>query len=151
VASEEPPIGPSLTQQSLGAHLHGRRLDGLGETYYLPRAVSAIIHDFYAPLLIGRNPLDIENHWNNLFSAVSFFGSMGAEMRAISAIDIALWDLAGKHSGQPIYNLLGGRNRDRVPSIILVWAMVITQTTRLGWKAAPENWRRICFAKASRP
>jgi L-alanine-DL-glutamate epimerase-like enolase superfamily enzyme len=50
-------------------------LTGLGETYYLPRAVSAIVHDFYAPLLIGRNPLDIENHWNNLFSAVIFSGS----------------------------------------------------------------------------
>ena len=90
-------------------------LTGLGETYYVPRAVSAIIHDMYAPLLIGRNPLDIENHWNNLFSLVSFFGSAGAEMRAISAIDIALWDLAGQHAGQPIYNLLGGRNRDRIP------------------------------------
>ncbi len=90
-------------------------LVGLGETYYAPRAVSALIHDTFAPLLIGRNPLDIENHWNNLFSLASFFGFAGAEMRAISAIDIALWDLAGQHSGQPIYNLLGGRNRDRIP------------------------------------
>jgi len=90
-------------------------LIGLGETYYLPRAVGAIIHDVCAPLLIGRYPLDIENHWNNLFSLVNFFGFAGAEMRAISAIDIALWDLAGQHNGQPIYNLLGGRNRDRIP------------------------------------
>ncbi len=75
-------------------------LAGLGETYYVPRAVSAMIHDTFAPLLIGRNPLDIDNHWNNLFSLANFFGSAGAEMRAISAIDIALWDLAGQHSGQ---------------------------------------------------
>src|ERR1035438_4037205 len=90
-------------------------LVGLGETYYVPRAVNAVIHDVFAPLLIGRDPLDIENHWNNLFSLVNFFGFAGAEMRAISAVDIALWDLAGQHSGQPIYNLLGGRNRDRIP------------------------------------
>lgn len=90
-------------------------LVGLGETYYVSRAVSAVIHDTYAPLLIGRDPLDIENHWNNMFSLANFFGYAGAEMRAISAIDIALWDLAGQHTGQPIYNLLGGRNRDRVP------------------------------------
>ncbi len=90
-------------------------LTGLGETYYLPRAVSAIIHDIFAPLLIGRNPLDIENHWNNMFSLVNFFGFAGAEMRAISAIDIALWDIAGKHSGRPVYSLLGGRSRDRIP------------------------------------
>ena len=90
-------------------------LVGLGETYYLPRAVAAVIHDTIAPLLIGRDPLDIENHWNNIFSLVNFCGYAGAEMRAISAVDIALWDIAGQHTDQPIYNLLGGRNRDRMP------------------------------------
>ena len=90
-------------------------LVGLGETYYLPRAVSAIIHDVLAPLLIGRNALDVENHWNNMFSLVNFFGFAGSEMRAISAVDIALWDLAGQYSGQAIYNLLGGRNRETIP------------------------------------
>jgi L-alanine-DL-glutamate epimerase-like enolase superfamily enzyme len=90
-------------------------LVGLGETYYTPRAVSAIIHDVFANLLLGRSALDIENHWNNLFSTINFFGFAGAEMRAMSAVDIALWDLVGQHTGQPIYNLLGGRNRERVP------------------------------------
>jgi L-alanine-DL-glutamate epimerase-like enolase superfamily enzyme len=89
-------------------------LAGLGETYYLPRAVSAVIHDLFAPLLIGRDPVDIENHWNNLFSLVNFCGFAGAEMRAISAIDIALWDLLGQYTQQPIYNLLGGRNRESI-------------------------------------
>ncbi len=90
-------------------------LSGLGESYYLPRAVAAIIHDVYAPLLIGRDPRDIENHWSNLFALVNFCGAMGAEMRAISAVDVALWDLAGQIAGQPIYMMLGGRSRDRVP------------------------------------
>ncbi len=90
-------------------------LVGLGETYYLPRAVSAVIHDLFAGLLIGREACDIENHWNNLFSLVNFCGFAGAEMRAISAIDIALWDLLGQYLSQPIYNLLGGRNRERIP------------------------------------
>jgi galactonate dehydratase len=90
-------------------------LMGLGETYYLPRAVSAIIHDLFAPLLIGRDPFDTENHWNNLFSVVNFCGFAGAELRAISAVDIALWDLVGQYLQQPIYNVLGGRNRDRIP------------------------------------
>jgi galactonate dehydratase len=90
-------------------------LVGLGETYYLPRAVAAIIHDLFAPLLVGRDPLDIENHWTNLFSVVNFCGFAGAELRAISAIDVALWDLAGQYLQQPIYNLLGGRSRDRIP------------------------------------
>ncbi len=90
-------------------------LCGTGETYYLPRAVAAVIHELYAPLLIGREALDIENHWNNMFSLASFCGYAGAEMRALSALDLALWDLAGQHLNQPIYNLLGGRNRDRIP------------------------------------
>src|SRR5260221_3362745 len=89
-------------------------LIGLGETYYVPRAVSAVIHDVFANLLIGRNPLDIESHWSNMFSTVNFFGFAGSEMRAISAVDVALWDIMGQHTGQPIYNLLGGRSRDRI-------------------------------------
>lgn len=89
-------------------------LIGLGETYYIPRAVSAVIHDMLAKVLLGRNPLDIENHWSNMFSMVNFFGFAGSEMRAISAIDVALWDIAGQYTGQPIYNLLGGRSRDQI-------------------------------------
>src|SRR5450631_746430 len=82
-------------------------LIGLGETYYLPRAIAAVIHDVLAPLLIGRDARDIENHWANMAAIVSFCGATGAEMRAISAIDIALWDLMGQHAKEPIYNILG--------------------------------------------
>ena len=52
-------------------------LSGLGETYYLPRAVASIIHDVYAPLLIGRDPRDIENHWQNMFALTNFCGVDG--------------------------------------------------------------------------
>jgi galactonate dehydratase len=89
-------------------------LIGLGETFYVPRAVSAMIHDVFTPLLLGNNPLDIERHWHNMMGTVNFFGFAGSEMRAISAVDVALWDIMGQHTGQPIYNLLGGRNRDRI-------------------------------------
>ena len=86
-------------------------LIGLGETYYLPGAVEAIIHEFAAPLLLGQSAFDRERHWQNLFCFANFFGFAGAEMRAISALDIALWDLLGQYVGQPIYNLIGGRCR----------------------------------------
>jgi L-alanine-DL-glutamate epimerase-like enolase superfamily enzyme len=89
-------------------------LIGLGESYYVPRAVSAVIHDVFANLLLGRSAFDIENHWTNMFSTVNFFGYGGTETRAISAIDVALWDLLGQYTGQPIFNLLGGRNRERI-------------------------------------
>jgi galactonate dehydratase len=110
-------------------------LVGLGETYYVLRAVNAVIHDIFAPLLIGRDPLDIENHWNNLFSLVNFFGFAGAEMRAISAVDIALWDLAGQYAGMPIYNLLGGRSRDR----ILIYNTCVNWGKHLDYQAWMEG------------
>jgi galactonate dehydratase len=109
------PLSRQVLPNNLWVRIHtDDGLVGLGETYYLPRAVAAVIHDVYAPLLLGRDPLEIENHWSNMFSLVNFCGFAGAEMRAISAIDVALWDLAGQHLGQPIYTLLGGRNRDRI-------------------------------------
>jgi L-alanine-DL-glutamate epimerase-like enolase superfamily enzyme len=89
-------------------------LIGLGETFYVPRAVSAIVHDVFANLLLGRSPFDIENHWQNMFSTVNFFGFAGSETRAISAVDVALWDIVGQYSGQPIYNMLGGRSREQI-------------------------------------
>jgi L-alanine-DL-glutamate epimerase-like enolase superfamily enzyme len=89
-------------------------LVGLGETFYVPGAVAAVIHDVAAPVLLGQDPLDLERHWHALFHIVNYYGYAGAEMRAISALDIALWDIAGQVAGQPIYNLLGGRVRERI-------------------------------------
>ena len=90
-------------------------LVGLGETFYLPGAVEAAIHEAIASFVIGRSAYDIESIWDQVFSYCNFFGYAGAEMRALSAIDIALWDLAGKRIGQPIYNLLGGKVRETIP------------------------------------
>ena len=99
----------------LWAHVHtDDGLVGLGETYYIPGAVEAVVHEFAAPLLLGQSAFDRERHWQDLFAYANFFGYAGAEMRAISALDIALWDLMGKYVGQPIYNLIGGRYRDTV-------------------------------------
>ncbi len=99
----------------LWVHLHtADGLVGLGETFYLPAAVEAVIHDFAAPLLLGQSAFDRERHWQALFSYANFFGHAGAEMRAISALDIALWDLLGQHTGQPVLNLLGGQTRDSI-------------------------------------
>src|ERR1041385_1688770 len=89
-------------------------LSGLGETYYIPAAVEAVIHDFAAPLLLGQSAFDRERHWQALFSYANFFGHAGAEMRAISALDIAFWDLLGQHTQLPVLKLLGGQTRDTI-------------------------------------
>lgn len=90
-------------------------LIGLGETYPHPASEQAVILDRLAPLLIGRDPLAIERLWADLFLAVSYSGWAGAEMRAISALDIALWDILGQSAGLPVYRLLGGPCRDSIP------------------------------------
>jgi galactonate dehydratase len=87
---------------------------GLGETWYGARAVEAAVHELFAPLLVGRDPMQIESHWYNMFRLADHWGYGGAETRAISAIDIALWDIAGQALGRPIYELLGGACRDRI-------------------------------------
>jgi len=89
-------------------------LVGLGETYPHPEAEAAIIREALAPVLLGRDPLSIDRLWADMFQAISYSGWAGAEMRAISAVDIALWDLAGKALGAPVYQLLGGASRESI-------------------------------------
>src|SRR5215813_3415030 len=89
-------------------------LIGLGESYPNAEAECAIVHTRLASVLLGRDPSAIDRLWAHMFLAVSYSGWGGAEMRAISAIDIALWDLLGKSTGQPIYTLLGGASRQSI-------------------------------------
>jgi len=88
-------------------------LTGLGETFFGPRAVEAWIHETAAPLLLGEDPLRITYLHRKMQGYCGIRGS-GAEMRGLSAIDVALWDLWGKATNQPLYQLLGGRTRERV-------------------------------------
>lgn len=87
---------------------------GCGETYYTPHAVEGLIHDWMAERLLGAEATDIEGHWRFLYERCTAFGTPGAEMRALSAIDIALWDILGKACGQPVWKLLGGAAQDSV-------------------------------------
>ena len=89
-------------------------LYGLGETYPHPASEEAVIHSRLAPRLLGQDARRIEGLWASMFDAVSYSGWAGAEMRAISAVDTALWDLKGKSLGVPVYQLLGGATRDRI-------------------------------------
>ncbi len=88
---------------------------GTGETFPAPAVDRAVILNDFAPLLLGRDPRDIEKIWSDLFLKIQFRGWAGAEIRALSAIDVALYDLLGKSCGMPVYALLGGKFRDSVP------------------------------------
>jgi galactonate dehydratase len=89
-------------------------LIGLGETFFGADAVAAYIHESVAPYLLGKDALRIDEHSHALRSTYVGFSGSGAEMRGLSAIDIALWDIFGQATGQPIHQLLGGLSRDRI-------------------------------------
>ncbi len=74
-----------------------------------------IIQGHLRHLLVGTNPLNIEMLWDQLYTAGDFYGRRGVFVMALSGVDNALWDILGKHTGQPVYRLLGGTTKDRIP------------------------------------
>ncbi|MFG0333394.1 MAG: mandelate racemase/muconate lactonizing enzyme family protein [Maioricimonas sp. JB049] len=93
----------------------GTPVTGHGETYYVPEAAAAVIHDWMAQRLLGADAAAVESHWRFLYERMTAFGGIGAELRALSAVDLALWDILGQLTGQPVWRLLGGPVRDHVP------------------------------------
>src|SRR5690242_593562 len=81
---------------------------GLGETYYTPHSVTAYLNEVLVPQLMEQDPLQIEAFWRHAYDSSHVYGNRGLEMRCLSAIDIALWDIFGQHVGQPVFQLLGG-------------------------------------------
>lgn len=74
-----------------------------------------IIEDQLKNLLVGQSPFNIELLWEQMFRASQFYGRKGAVIEVISAIDLALWDLVGRAVGQPVYNLVGGKTKEKIP------------------------------------
>jgi galactonate dehydratase len=98
----------------LWLHVHtDEGIIGLGETFFGAGAVEAYIHETLAPLVIGEDPLRIEYLARKVEGYLGW-RSTGAEARGNSAFDIALWDLWGKSTGQPVAQLLGGFTRDSI-------------------------------------
>ena len=90
-------------------------LVGIGNAALAPQLTKQAIDLYFKPLLIGQNPWDIEFLWQHMYRKTMAFGREGIGMVAISAIDIALWDLLGKAAKQPVFRLLGGRTKSRIP------------------------------------
>lgn len=87
---------------------------GLGHAGGYKYVTDSMIRDYLKPLLLGLNPLEIERLWDLMFKVTFPHSRKGVGMQAISAVDIALWDLFGKLVGQPVYQLLGGKVRDKI-------------------------------------
>jgi len=89
-------------------------LTGLGESFRGAQATEAVLHEQIAPWLIGRDARGIEAVSRHLTTPYIGFHSAGAEIRAASAIDLALWDLAGQRHGIPVHEALGGAVRSEI-------------------------------------
>ncbi|MCC6540430.1 MAG: L-rhamnonate dehydratase [Bryobacterales bacterium] len=75
-----------------------------------------IVTGHFAKLMMGRDPFDIERNWDLCWRATMSYGRMGVTMNAISGFDMALWDIVGKALNMPVYKLIGGECRDRMPT-----------------------------------
>ena len=88
---------------------------GIGNAALAPRLTKQTIDLYLKPLLVGTNPFDVEFLWQHMYRKTMAFGRKGVGMTAISAVDIALWDILGKAAGQPVFRLLGGRTKRTIP------------------------------------
>jgi galactonate dehydratase len=115
-------------------------LVGWGETTLegKPKSTVAAVEEL-ADYLIGKDPLRIEHHWQQIYRS-AFFRGGPVLMTALSGIDQALWDIAGKHYGVPVYQLLGGPVRDRV-RVYAHWG--IRDLTDAGLEQARERLERL--------
>jgi L-rhamnonate dehydratase len=129
-------------------------LEGIGEADSSPEVVKAIIDAPYShnvacglrELLIGENPLEHERLWRKMYRGSQYFGRTSVTISAMAAIDMALWDLKGKHFGEPIHRLLGGKHHDR----ILAYASILfgrdgSETREIGRRWAESGYRAVKF------
>jgi len=118
-------VSPLLTPETMGTFtFHGwliveiftdEGLVGIGNAALAPLVTKQMIDLYLAPLLIGQNPWDSEFLWQHMYRKTMAFGRKGVALVAISALDIALWDLMGKSAKQPVFRLLGGRTKAKIP------------------------------------
>src|SRR5687767_15266483 len=118
-------LAPSLTSETMESFtFHGwlvvevftdDGLVGIGNAALAPALCKQLIDLQFKPLLVGSDPWDLEFLWQHMFRKTMAYGRKGIALVAISAVDIALWDLLGKSARQPVYRLLGGRTKPRIP------------------------------------
>ncbi|WP_088183412.1 L-rhamnonate dehydratase [Sphingobium sp. Z007] len=118
-------VSPMLSPETMGTFtFHGwliveiftdAGLVGIGNAALAPLVTKQMIDQYLAPLLIGQNPWDSEFLWQHMYRKTMAFGRKGVALVAISALDIAIWDLMGKSAKQPVFRLLGGRTKAKIP------------------------------------
>ena len=137
-------------------------LEGIGEADASPEVVKAIVdapfsHNIACGLreiLLGQNPLETERLWQMMYRRTQYFGRSSVTIAAMSAVDMALWDLKGKHFGEPIHRLLGGKQHERIKAYASIlfgrdgrqteeigrrWVKAGYQAVKFGWEPMGQN------------
>ena len=84
---------------------------GIGSVYSHPALIYLIVRDQLNPLLIGEDPCNVEELWKKMYGLTLWYGRKGVAMSTLGGVDTALWDLRGKSTGKPVWELLGGRRK----------------------------------------
>ena len=129
-------------------------LEGIGEADSSPEIVKACIDAPFShniacglrKLLLGENPLETERLWQKMYRATMYTGRQSVMITAMAAVDMALWDLKGKHFKEPIHRLIGGKQHDR----ILAYASILfgrdgNETAEIGRRWRSAGYRAVKF------
>lgn len=149
---ERPPAPPAAASAAVGSSLYALIValtaedgtTGYGTVALATGAAVYTLEHTLKPLILGADPFDTNLLWETMYRFTLNHGRKGLVLAAISAVDIALWDLKGRLLGQPVYNLLGGRMRERFPSTPAGSMRLKT------WRRSPPRPRAISI-RASRP
>jgi L-rhamnonate dehydratase len=131
-------------------------LEGVGEVDSSPEVAKAVIDAPFShnvacglrELVIGEDPLDTERLWDKMYRGSIYFGRRGVTITAMAGIDMALWDLKGKHLGVPVHQLLGGKRHDRLRAYASILfgrdgqetADIARRWTQAGYTAVKFGW-----------
>jgi L-alanine-DL-glutamate epimerase-like enolase superfamily enzyme len=129
-------------------------LEGIGEADASPEVVKAIVdapfsHNIACGLreiLMGEHPLETERLWQKMLRRTMYFGRTSVTVAAMSAVDMALWDLKGKHFDEPIHRLLGGKLHDRIPAYAsILFGKDGAETQAIGERWTAAGYRAVKF------
>jgi L-rhamnonate dehydratase len=129
-------------------------VEGVGEADASPEVVKAIVdapfsHNIACGLreiLLGENPLETERLWQKMYRRTQYLGRTSVTIAAMSAVDMALWDLKGKHFGEPIHRLLGGKFHDRIPAYAsILFGKDGEETEKIARRWTKNGYRAIKF------
>jgi L-alanine-DL-glutamate epimerase-like enolase superfamily enzyme len=119
-------------------------LTGVGSVYSHPGLVTSIIEDHLQPMLLGQDPLQVEQLWDRCYRLTRWYGRKGVAVSSLGGIDTALWDIRGKAAGKPIFELLGGK-RPNVPAYAsaLLWKDDPAELGREAARHLSEGFRGV--------